>query len=203
MAACIASSGCELVGPIDVRPTRVLCLGNELVSDDGLGIFAGRRVAERLALEGRPVPPGSCFDPALTVRAFEMPGGVLVEVVETALTGMYLLDAVVGAGRLIVLDAVLSGTAEPGTVRELTEEELAGPRGSSPHYVGLLEMLDLARALELQVPDEVVIVAVEAGDATTIGGAMTRAVETAVDQVVDRAIALVAGGAARGLRRGP
>lgn len=178
-------------GAVAAGATRVLCLGNELISDDALGVVAARQLAGRLAVAGTAVSPGASFDPALTVWAFELPRVGPVEVVETALSGMYLLDAVVGASRLIVLDTVVSGAADPGTVLELTESDLAGPRGSSPHYIGLLETLDLARALGMQVPAEVVIVAVEAGDYVTVGGEMTPPVAAAVPVVVDRAMTLI------------
>jgi hydrogenase maturation protease len=126
------------------------------------------------------------------MSAFDHPRAGVVEVVETALTGMYLLEAVVGASRLIVVDSVVTGSAEPGTVEVLGEEDFAGaPAGGSPHYIGLFEALDLARGLGLDVPDEVVIVAVEAGDYFTVGGGMTAAVGAAVPVVVDRVLALL------------
>jgi hydrogenase maturation protease len=173
----------------------VLCLGNELIADDGLGVVAARSLFGRLALAGTPVAPGPSLDPAVTVRAFELPGVGPVEVVETALTGMYLLETVVGASRLIVIDSVVTGAIDPGTVLELTEGDLAGPRGGSPHYIGLLEILDLARALGLDVPADVVIVAVEAGDYRTVGGEMTGPMGAAVDVVVERAMVLIQGAA--------
>ncbi|MFH0750537.1 MAG: hydrogenase maturation protease [Chloroflexota bacterium] len=173
----------------------MLCLGNELVSDDALGIVAARRLFRRLAVAGTPVPPGPSLDPAVTVRAFEIPRVGPVEVVETALTGMYLLEAVVGASRLIVVDTIVTGASDPGTVLELKESDLAGPRGSSPHYIGLLETLDLARALGLEVPADLVILAVEAGDYLTIGGEMTAPVRAAVPVVVERVMALIGDGA--------
>jgi hydrogenase maturation protease len=176
-------------------PTRVLCLGNELISDDALGIVASRRLLRRLAVAGTLLRPGPSLDPAVTVRAFELPRVGPVEVVETALSGMYLLEAMVGASRLIVVDTVVTGATDPGTVLELRESDLAGPRGGSPHYIGLLETLDLARALRLEVPADVVLVAVEAGDHTTVGGEMTAPVGAAVPVVVDRVMALLQGGA--------
>ena len=201
MAASTASSGTAAGGSVAAGggaaagPIRVLCLGNELVSDDALGIVAARRLFRRLAVAGTPVPPGPSIDPAVTVRAFELPGVGPVEVVETALTGMYLLEVVVGASRLIVVDSIVTGASDPGTVLELKESDLAGPRGSSPHYIGLLETLDLARALGLEVPADLVILAVEAGDYMTIGGEMTAPVEAAVPVVVDRVMALIGDGA--------
>jgi hydrogenase maturation protease len=116
--------------------------------------------------------------------------------VETALTGMYLLEAVVGASKLIVIDSVLSGTADPGTVLEMTETDLDGPRGGSPHYIGLLETLELARALGLAVPADVAIIAVEAGDSMTVGGRMTAPVAAAVPIVAGMAMARIAGSGA-------
>ena len=195
MAASTASSGTAAGGGVAAGPTRVLCLGNELISDDALGIVAARRLLRRLAVAGTPLRPGPSLDPAVTVRAFELPRVGPVEVVETALTGMYLLEAVVGASRLIVVDTVVTGATDPGTVLELKESDLAGPRGGSPHYIGLLETLDLARALGLEVPADVVIVAVEAGDHTTVGGEMTAPVGAAVPVVVERVMALIQGGA--------
>jgi hydrogenase maturation protease len=174
-------------------PTRVLCLGNELIADDALGIVVGHRLCRRLAAEGTRVAPRTAGDPAVSVRAFELPGVGRVEVVATALTGMYLLDAVVGASRLVVVDTVATGAADPGTVLELGEQDLVGPRGGSPHYVGLLEALDLARGLGLAVPSDVVFVAVEAGDSTTVGGRMTASVRAALPAVVERVTALVEG----------
>jgi len=197
MAASTAGSGTAPKGGAATGPTRALCLGNELISDDGVGIVAARWLCRRLAVAGTPVPPGPSLDAAMTVEAFELPRVGPVEVVETALTGMYLLEAVVGASRLIVVDSVVTGATDPGTVLELEESDLGGPRGSSPHYIGLLETLDVARALGLEVPDDVVFVAVEAGDYMTVGGEMTDSVAAAVPVVVERVMALIQDGAAR------
>ncbi|MBM3696034.1 MAG: hydrogenase maturation protease [Actinobacteria bacterium] len=193
MAACTASSAAAAAAEAGF-PTRVLCLGNDLIADDALGPMAARHLCLRLAEFGAPRPEGPAFDPAATVRAFDHPRAGTVEVVETALTGMYLLEAVVGACRLIVVDTVVTGSAPPGTVEVMDEKDFAGvPAGGSPHYVGIFEAIGAARALGLDVPAEVVIVAVEAGDYFTVGGSMTAPVRAAVPEVVDRVLALLGG----------
>jgi hydrogenase maturation protease len=170
----------------------VLCLGNDLIADDALGIVAARHLCRRLAALGRALPEAPAFDPAATVHAFDHPHAGTVEVVETALTGMYLLEAVAGAARLIVVDTVVTGSAEPGTVDVLGEADfVAAPAGGSPHYIGLFEALELARHLGMDTPAAVVIVAVEAGDYFTVGGQMTGAVQAAVPVVVERVLALL------------
>ncbi len=194
MAASTANSG-EAAGA--ERPVRVLCLGNDLIADDALGIVAARSLCRHLASAGTERPAGPAFDSAAMVQAFDHPRAGAVEVVETALTGMYLLEAVVGASRLIVVDTVVTGSAPPGTVDVLGEADFGGSAaGGSPHYIGLFEALDLARSLGLDAPDEVVVVAVEAGDFFTVGGAMTASVEAAVPEVVAHVLALLDGVAA-------
>jgi hydrogenase maturation protease len=151
---------------------RVLCLGNDLLADDALGIVVARRLRRR-----------------------GVPGA---EVTATMQSGFHLLDHLLGAERAIVVDTVQTGAAPPGTVFVLTEASAHAAPGGSPHYVGLFETLRLGRALELSVPRDVVIVAVEASDCITVGGEMHPAVERAIDEVIARVGKLLAGEAPAG-----
>lgn len=144
---------------------RVLCLGNPLLADDALGAEVAAALAGRL-------PPGA-------------------EVVQNDLTGFGLLDDLLEVTHLIVVDTVRTGAAPPGTVHLIREDDLRSGPGPSPHYVGLLEMLRLARALRLPAPQEVVILAVEASDCTTIGGAMHPALQEAVPLVVELVVGIL------------
>lgn len=137
---------------------RLLCLGNDLLADDAFG-FA---VAEQI----RGHAPAA------------------VDVVQTSAAGFRLLDEVLNASRLLVIDTVLTGAAAPGTVYALHEEDLQAVPGASPHCVGLFETLALGRRLRLPVPEEVVILAVEAADCLTVGGAMHPAVQAAIPGVI-------------------
>ena len=62
----------------------------------------------------------------------------------------------------------------------LREEDLPAARADCPHGVGLFDALALARKLGLPTPAEVEIIAVEAADCHTIGGAMHPAVRAAI-----------------------
>ena len=140
--------------------TKILCLGNSLLADDGLG----PAVAEKL-------------------RRLRLPG---VEVVETAESGFYLLDSVLNCKRLIVVDAITTRSVPPGTIHCLGEAEARGSPGGSPHYVGLFEVLETARQFRLALPSDVQVLAVEVEDLLTIGGAMTPHVQEAIPHVVAR-----------------
>lgn len=82
------------------RRTRILCLGNDLLADDGVG----PAVAE--ALRGR-IPDEW-------------------ELVISQVGGLRLLEEVSGVDRLLVVDAVSSGSAPPGAIRILRPDNLAG-----------------------------------------------------------------------------
>ena len=137
----------------------MLCLGNDLLADDAFGCLAAEELRRRL-------PPA-------------------VEVEFTAEAGFGLVDLIEDAALLVVVDVVVTGKAAPGTVSVLRESDLTAAPGGSPHYVGLLEALALARASGLVAPDEVVFVVVEAADCLTIGGPMHPAVRAALPEVTD------------------
>lgn len=149
--------------------TLVLGLGNELLSDDGVGLLAARSV--RSALAGRRD----------------------VEVVESSLAGVALLDLFLGYDRAIVIDAIRTRRAAPGSVFELTPADLDPVAAPSPHFTGLPEMLAVARQLRLAFPEDIRILAVEVEDAATIGGAMSEAVREAVPRVAARVERVLAG----------
>ncbi len=140
--------------------TRVLCLGNELLADDALGSL----VAE-------------------PIRRFAPPH---VEVVSTSEAGFHLLDYVLNASCVIVIDTVVTGTAAPGTVYVLHEEDFRTTPGGSPHYIGLQETLSIARRLHLPVAETVVVLAVEAADCSTLGGGMHPAVRAAIPVLLSK-----------------
>jgi hydrogenase maturation protease len=138
--------------------TRVLGLGNEILGDDAFGILAAREVA-------RAVSPDQ------------------VEVATSSESGLHLLDQILDCTRLIVVDTIHTGRAEPGTVYVLREEDLPAARADCPHGVGLFDALALARTLGLSAPGEVTIFAVEAADCLTVGGTMHPAVYAAIPRV--------------------
>lgn len=140
--------------------TLILGLGNELLSDDAVGILAARALKERLK------------DKA--------------DVVESALSGMALLDLFIGYDRAIIIDAVKTGRTPPGTISELDPVDLGAVLAPSPHYAGLPELIATAQRLHLDFPKEIKIFAMEVEDPYTIGGKLSPAVAQALRELVQR-----------------
>ena len=134
--------------------TLILCLGNDILSDDGVGL----QVAS--ALESDPPP-------AAVVR-------------RSGLSGFYLLDDLVGFERAVVVDAIRTGERPPGHVWTFSPEDLQCGAGPSPHTVGLPGVLALGRSSGLDLPRKMMIVAIEVEDMETVGENLTPAVGASV-----------------------
>ena len=117
---------------------RLLCLGNDILADDALGILVAETLRGRLP--------------------------ETVDVVSSMESGLSLLDHLVGVPRVIVIDSVQTGSAPPGTIFVLREEDISYSPGPSGHYMGLFEALALGKKLGMPVAEDVLVVAVEAGD---------------------------------------
>jgi hydrogenase maturation protease len=137
---------------------RILCLGNELLADDAFGLAAAEELRRRFPQ---------------------------MEVVFSTDSGFHLLDNLLETDLIVVIDCIQTTTVPPGTLYILRSSDMKSSFGPSPHYVGLLETLQLAKELLLNVPKDVIILAVEAADCLTLGGKMHEAVKSAVGLVAD------------------
>jgi len=144
------------------RPTIVLGLGNVLMSDEGLGIHALRR----LLASGRLDPEAQAID-----------GGTM---------GLELLSLAAGARRLLVIDAI-DLDAAPGELLRVDGEALAAMQGEgSAHSLGLGDLLLAMRMLGEQ-PEDVVVLGLQP-DRVSLGTATSEAVEQALPMLVEAAL---------------
>jgi hydrogenase maturation protease len=137
----------------------LLGLGNEILADDAFGILAAREVARRFQGE--------------------------IEVVQSSSAGYDLMDHLLGARRLLVVDTIVTGRARPGAISVFTADRVQPAPGGSPHFLGLFEVLAVGRKLHLDVPKEIIVIAVEASDCVTVGGPIHPDVQSAIPEVVE------------------
>ena len=160
---------CDAVGILcDVQGgVLVLCLGNDILRDDGIG-WAIADALEQSSSESRVPSPES--------RPFV--------VKRSALSGFYLLDELAGWERAIVVDAVQTGLHPPGTILSFPFEALGTEAGPSPHAVGLPTVVRLGRQSGVPLPAWIHIVAIEVDDMGTFTEGLTPAVRAAVPEAV-------------------
>jgi hydrogenase maturation protease len=141
--------------------TLILGIGNPILSDDEVGFLVAERL--RKALKSRK---------DITVK-------------ETSVSGLSLLDEITGYERLIIVDAIQTRDGKPGDIYRLTPADFKVGRMAVIHDVGLFSALELARKLDMEVPREVVIFAIEAKDIATFSEKCSAEVEEAIPQAAD------------------
>lgn len=152
--------------------TLILGIGNLLLTDDGVGIHAIQRLQEEYTLpeEVRVVDGGTC--------------------------GLDLLQFMEGVERLVIVDAANLGRP-PGSIARLVDDQVPAYLAlkTSPHEIGLPELMFTARLTDIYPPQVVVL------------GMQPESIETAVGltphvaEKLDELVALLAdevGGRRRG-----
>ena len=146
-------------------PVLVLGLGNDILSDDAVGLHVAHEARARLAGE-----------PDIEVRA-------------TTEMGLALLDEIAGREAVVLVDSVQTGRVPPGHLHEFGPGDLSQVLTTSPHFLGVGETLALGNLLGLPMPCHVRIFAIEVTDPFTLGTVMTPAVEQAIAAAADRVAA--------------
>jgi hydrogenase maturation protease len=150
----------------ETRPgVLVLGIGNVLWADEGFGVRAVEALHARWA----------------------MPDGV--DVVDGGTQGVYLLDHVCSADRVVVLDAIDFGLA-PGTLRVYRDAEVPEGTGRavSLHQATFQELLSLARVAG-RFPERITLIGVQAAVLDDLGGSLSPVVRTRLDEAVALAVA--------------
>jgi hydrogenase maturation protease len=138
----------------------VLGIGNPILSDDGAGIKVVREVGKNLD------------DPQITIS-------------ETSAAGLSLLDSIVGYDKVIIIDAIQTEEGKAGQIYRMKPEDFSFAKHfSSPHQINLITALELGKMLNLGMPQEITILAVEAKDVSNFGERCTPEVEKAIPKVV-------------------
>lgn len=144
--------------------TLILGLGNTILSDDGVGIRVIEELQRRLS------------DPDITV-------------LETNVSGLSLLDIIIGYDKVIIVDAIQTVGGKPGDIYQLTPDALKVSRhAASPHDVNLVTALDLGKKLGLSMPQEIVIFAIEVADVTTFSEECTPELKPVIPVCVETVI---------------
>ena len=124
------------------KPTIVIGLGNPLMADEGIGVALIEELSKRAA-------------------AGKLPNDA-IEYYDGGCGGMYLLHAIAGRQKVILIDCCLMNT-EPGTIRRFTPDDVQSVKQMahlSLHEVDILKVIELAKKIG-QCPREIVIFGIE------------------------------------------
>jgi len=141
--------------------TLLLALGNDIMGDDGAALQAAQRLKDQ--------------------------GPRDVDVSETIEAGLSLLEILSGYQRVLLLDTIVTGKHAPGTVLELSQDDFQKVLGSTPHYAGLPEVIELARQLGVAFPQDIRVLALEIDFPEDFSDHLSPEIQAAIPGYVQRA----------------
>lgn len=142
--------------------TLVIGLGNPILTDDGVGIYAARYVRQML------------------------PDDDTVDVIEVSVGGLSIMEAMVGYQRAILIDAIWLPDTPVGEVMHFNAGALPETlNAASAHDVNLPTALRVGRALGANLPalEEIQVIAVQVQDVLTFAEYPTPQVAAAIPRV--------------------
>ncbi|MBN2386698.1 MAG: hydrogenase maturation protease [Anaerolineales bacterium] len=145
--------------------TLIIGLGNPILGDDGVGWRAVEQVAARL--------------PEQSDLEFDY----------VSLGGLSLMERLTGYARVILVDAIYTGTKPIGTVSTFTLADLpdlSAGHTASAHDTSLRNALNIGRSMDIPLPldNDVLIVAIEAENVYEFSEKLSPLVETALPKAV-------------------
>ena len=157
--------------------TLVLGLGNEYAGDDAVGVLAVRALRGELAGDA--------------------------DVVESAASGLALLEVFAGYDRAVVVDSIRTGRSPAGTILEAGLAELGRAIAPSLHQAGIPELAAVARRLGMGFPDRTRVLAVEVAGPLMFGAPLSEPVAAAIAPLARRVLEQVKRWASEDSGRGP
>lgn len=149
-----------------MKPILVLCLGNEILSDDSFG----PKIAEILN------------------KHYDF--GEKIEVIFAPLAGFNLLDLLKDRQSVLIVDTIVTGRAKPGTTHFFSMGQLTPSNNlTCSHQISLPTAIKLGAELGISMPEDIDVLAIEAHDIETLSENLTApvrgAIDTAITQITD------------------
>ena len=149
----------------------ILGIGNPILSDDGVGIYASRRV-QKIIGEDKNI----CIDN--------------VEVKEASVGGLGLLEMILGYDKVILIDAIMTKNGKVGEIYKLGLDNFKETlHASSAHDISFMAAIDIGKKIVPEkMPQEITIFAIEVQEVTTFNEELTSEVKKSIPQLVKKVI---------------
>lgn len=129
-----------------MKEILILGLGNEILSDDAIGIIALRHIKNKYLNNEK------------------------IDFIESAESGISLLDYIIGYKKVLIIDSIFKENEKPGTIEEINISNMQETHYSpkTPHYIGLPFSIKIAHNLHLNVPQFIKVLAMNVADPYTL-----------------------------------
>jgi hydrogenase maturation protease len=141
----------------------ILCLGNEVLSDDGFGFVVANKLQHKYKITA------------------------IADVEAAAVAGFSLLDALDRRDHVLIVDTIQTHAVSAGTLMEFHAGQFTPTKNlTSSHQISLPQALALGKELGYTMPAVVDILAVEAADLETLQEELTPAVNASIEPAIEK-----------------
>jgi hydrogenase maturation protease len=142
------------------EPVLILGLGNDILSDDAIGLRVLDALEEKFP------------------EAFDF--------LKCGLGGLDILELIKGYRRVVMIDAIKTQEGIPGTLYFLTTEDFSKTLHiSNFHDINILNALEIGRKLGMEMPERIDIIAVEIAEDMVFSQRLSPALERAFPGICD------------------
>lgn len=144
------------------KPFLILCLGNEILSDDSFG-----------------------FKVSNILNKYDDIGGN-IEVAFAPLAGFNLLDLLKDRAAVLIVDTIITSNAKPGTIHYFPMGHFTPSKHlTCSHQVSLPTALEFGRLMGMALPQNIDVLAIEAQDTETLSEEMTENVSASLEPAIE------------------
>jgi hydrogenase maturation protease len=143
------------------KNTIIVGLGNPLFCDVSIGLLVARSFK----------------------KIYPFPG---VSVIECSVAGTDVVEIISGYHKAIIIDAIVSGQVEPGTIIKFELDENLAPYQTFPHNFDFLTALVISKKIGIRLPSEICVFAIEAQNVTEMKHICTPHVASAIPICVSK-----------------
>ncbi|HEY3251621.1 MAG TPA: hydrogenase maturation protease [Ignavibacteria bacterium] len=149
------------------NPNRILilALGNDIMGDDAAGLIAARELKKEFGSD--------------------------IDIFEVSSAGFSLMDILEGYRKVLVLDTIPASSRAEISIKELSKEDLLKQHILSPHYVGIPELMELAKKLNIKFPDEVRVLVIGIHDGSIIREGLSDDIKDKIPLLVEKASRII------------
>ncbi|MDO9548966.1 MAG: hydrogenase maturation protease [Candidatus Marinimicrobia bacterium] len=135
----------------------ILGLGNDLLTDDGIGIYIAEKIKSEIS------------------RA---------DIICSADSGFGLLDHMLGYDQVILIDSIITGKTKVGEIHHFSSSDFSQRVPFSIHSTDIISILEYSRKCGFSVPNKIEFLAVEIEDNQTFNESFSDSIESQKDQIV-------------------
>lgn len=155
-----------LESAVENQKILIVGLGNPILGDDGVGWEVAEQVRNQIRLEN-------------------------VDIECLAVGGLRLMEFMIGYDKAIVVDSLTSWDAPVGRISSFKLEDmpdLTAGHTTSAHDTSLQTAIDMGRRMGFSLPDEIMVVGIEAHQVYDFSEELTQPVRAAVPLAVERVL---------------